>query len=381
MNLKTLTRITLPLLAVLLCSGPLGAADWPRFLGPNASGVSPETGLARAWPTNGPRVLWSADVGEGFASPAVVDGQVFLLDRRQNKEDLLRCFDLETGRELWTFAYDAPGSLSYNGSRNVPTLDANRIFTIGPFGHFHCIDRASHQVLWAKHLVNDFKDPQIDRDTPPKDRQDKLARAQVPMWGVAQAPLVYRDTVIVAPQTQTTGLVAYDKATGQIRWRSGYIGRNWYSHISPTLMNLCGVDQVIMLAQPSDPEKAPENAPPATITSIDPNTGRILWTTKTPGPHKIPVPQPLRVAPDRIFITGGYKLGSVMLQVTHAPGRLGTENSLAQNRGCRPHPFPGSLSRPHLPHQFQRARCEKQRVGVPEPGWRCRVANWARGAI
>ncbi len=301
------------------------AADWPRLGGPDGAGISAETGLARAWPAEGPRTLWTVDVGEGFAGPAVREGQVFLLDRVASREDVLRCLELKTGRELWRLAYDAPGTLPYNGSRNVPTVDAQRIFAVGPFGHFHCVDRQTHQVIWAKHLVNDFKDPQIDRDERPQTREDKLARAQVPQWGFIQAPLLYRDTVIVAPQTQKTGLVAYEKDTGKIRWQSDYIGRNWYSHVSPYLTKLCGVEQVIMLAQPSDPEKSPADAPPAVISSIDPATGRILWKTQTPGPHKIPIPQPVRVGEDRLFITGGYRMGCVMLQVTRAAGQWETK--------------------------------------------------------
>jgi outer membrane protein assembly factor BamB len=293
------------------------ASDWPRLGGPDGLGISSETGLIRTWPETGPRELWSVDVAEGFAGPAVCAGQVYLLDRVDDKQDVLRCLDLKTGNELWRLGYDAPGRLPFNGSRNVPTVEGQYIFTVGPLGHFHCIDRQTHQVVWSKHLVNDFKDPEIDVATPPTNRLDTLARAQVPMWGMTQAPLVYKDTVIVAPQTQKTGLVAYDQATGSIRWRSDYIGRNWYSHVSPTLMTLGGLPQVIMLAQPSDPEKSPAQAPPALITSVAADTGRILWSIKTPAPYKIPIPQPLRVADDRIFITGGYGLGGVMFQVAH----------------------------------------------------------------
>jgi len=269
-------------------------------------------------------MLWTVDVGEGFAGPAVRAGQVFLLDRT-NAQDLLRCFQLATGRELWRFTYDAPGTLPFNGSRNVPTIDEHTAFTLGPFGDFHAVDLLTHRALWARHLVNDFKDPVIDSEQPAATRPEKLARVQVPMWGLTQAPLVYKDTVIVAPQTQSTGLVAYDKRTGAIRWRSDYIGRNWYSHVSPYLTMLCGVPQVIMLAQPSDPEKSPDEAPPALISSIDPETGRVLWQTPTPGPYKIPIPQPLRVAEDRLFITGGLKMGCLMLQVSANAGQWGTE--------------------------------------------------------
>jgi outer membrane protein assembly factor BamB len=293
------------------------ALDWPRLGGVAGAGVSAETGLTHSFPPEGPPVLWTVDVGEGFAGPAVSKGEVFLLDRVSQQQDVLRCFELSSGKELWILAYEAPGTLPYNGSRNVPTVDEQHVFTVGPFGHFKCIDRRSHRVVWSAHLVDDFKEPQVDGSEPAATRDEKLARAQIPTWGLTQAPLLYQDMVIVAPQTQTTGLVAYDQATGKIRWRSGYVGRNWYSHISPYLTRLCGVDQVIMLAQPSDPEKAPSQAPPAIISSVDPSNGKILWTARTPGPDKIPIAQPLRVGSDRLFITGGYTLGCLMLQVLH----------------------------------------------------------------
>jgi outer membrane protein assembly factor BamB len=133
--------------------------------------------------------------------------------------------------------------------------------------------------------------------------------------------LLYRDTVILAPQTETTGLVAYEKSTGKIRWRTGYVGRNWYSHVSPCLATLGGVEQVILLAQPSDPEKSPAQAPRALITAVAAGTGLILWTNATPGPYKIPIPQPLRVADDRLFITGGFGIGCVMFEVTCKEGQ------------------------------------------------------------
>lgn len=293
----------------------LQAADWPRLGGPNGSYVSPETGLARRWPTNGPHTLWTVEVGEGFAGPAIRDGQVYLLDRPDQRQDLLRCFDLDSGKELWRLSFETPGKLPFPGSRNTPTVDERWIFVVSPFGQFSCVDRQSHGIVWSKHLVNDFKDPEIDRPEAPTNRLDKLARAQVPMWGLTQAPLLYRDLVIVAPQTQRVGLVACEKSTGRIRWQSDYLGRNWYSHISPVLARLGGVDQIIMLAQPSDPEKSPEKAPPALISSVDPNSGKILWMTETPGPHKIPIPQPLPIDEDRLFITGGYTMGSLLLEV------------------------------------------------------------------
>lgn len=330
--MAVLTRILL----VVTLVATARAADWPAFMGQDRLGISPEKGLARAWPAGGPKVLWTIDAGVGFAGAAVRDGQVYLLDRPDDLKDVLRCLDLATGKELWTYAYDAPGKLPYNGSRNVPTVDEKHILTVGPFGHVHCIDRATRQPVWSHHLVNDFKDPAVDVDAPPKNRLEKLARTQLPEWGLTQCPVVHGDLVILAPQTQKAGLVAYEKATGKVRWTSEYIGRNWYSHVSPQLVRLLGVDQVIMLAQPSDPEKSPAKAPPANIVSIDPRTGRFLWKTQTPKPYKIPISQPLRIADDRLFMTGGYGLGGLVLQVNRN-GETWSAQFVVQSRNVCAH--------------------------------------------
>jgi outer membrane protein assembly factor BamB len=195
----------------------------------------------------------------------------------------------------------------------------------------HCIDRETHRPVWAANLVEDFRDPEVDRPGEAKNRKEKLLRAAVPMWGFTQSPVMYEDMLILAPQTQKVGLVAYEKLTGKKRWESGYIGRNWFSHVSPVLMRLGGVDQVIMLAQPSDPEKSPALAPPAVISSIDPKTGKILWQMKTPRPYKIPIPLPLRVGEDEIYITGSYGMGSVWVGVKCSEGKW-TAGVVRENR-------------------------------------------------
>jgi len=297
-------------LLVLGFAAVAGGADWPQFRGADRSGVSPEVGLAQGWPAGGPKVLWTVDVGEGFGGAAIRAAEVYLLDRTE-RQDVLRCLDLATGKELWNWSYDAPGAFQYNGSRNVPTVDDRHIYALGAFGHLHCIDCRTHAVVWKAHLVDDFKDPQIDGGPPPKNRARNLLRAQVPEWGLTQSPLIWRDLLIVAPQTQKVGVVAYEKNTGRIRWTTPYIGRNWYSHVTPTLLRLCGVEQIVMLAQPSDPERWP----PANVCGIDPQSGRILWTTQTPRPHKIPIPLPVALGDDRVLITGGYGLGCHILKV------------------------------------------------------------------
>ncbi len=99
------------------------AADWPGYLGPRRDSTSTEKGLLRTWPKEGPKVLWTAPVGIGYGGPAVSAGKVYLLDRDDAVGDKLRCLDLATGKELWSFAYDAPGKFDHAGSRTTPTVD------------------------------------------------------------------------------------------------------------------------------------------------------------------------------------------------------------------------------------------------------------------
>src|SRR5262245_4258398 len=92
------------------------AADWPGDYGPRRDNTSDQKGLLRTWPPEGPTTLWAVPMGVGFGGAAVSDGQVFLLDRDEAVGDTLRVLDLASGRELWRFAYEAPGTFMFPGS-------------------------------------------------------------------------------------------------------------------------------------------------------------------------------------------------------------------------------------------------------------------------
>ncbi len=105
---NTLKLVTI---MVALSATVLAAADWPWIYGPLRDHTSDQKGLLRTWPADGPKVLWTVPMGAGFGGPAVSGGNVYLLDRDEEVGDKLRVLDLASGKELWTFAYDAPGGL------------------------------------------------------------------------------------------------------------------------------------------------------------------------------------------------------------------------------------------------------------------------------
>lgn len=294
MKWATYSRLWMGFIA--LASGWAAAGDWPQFGGPNRDNISQEKGLARTWPEGGPKVLWQVPLGVGFASPSIADGKVYLLDRPDDQQDVLRCYNFQDGKELWNFAYPAPGTPTHTGSRTAPTVEGKRVYTVGIMGHLYCVDIETHQAVWNKNLCTDFK-------------------VEEPMWGVAQAPSLYKDLVIVAPQAPDAFVVAYKKDTGDLVWKSPGLGLLGYT--TPVIAKLAGVDQAVMAGSCSS--SGPETK--GSVAGISLENGSILWTYAG-WQNPIPIPFATQLPGDRLFITGGYNAGSAMLQITQQDGKF-----------------------------------------------------------
>ncbi len=270
--------------------------DWPQYLGPYRNSTSDQKGILRSWPENGPEVLWSVDVGIGFGGPAVRDGKVYLLDRNGETGDIMRCFDLVSGSELWRFEYSAPGSVMFPGSRSVPTVDGNHVYSCSQNGDLYCIDINTHKPVWNKNLMTDF------------------GGTQRPVWAITQCPLIYGDLLIVAyTRDFYDGVVAFDKLTGDIVWQTPILGNETYA--SPSIVKIAGEDHVAMVFSSTNPV-AHRDLPRTMgkIAGIRPLTGEILWEYNDWENH-IQVPSALDAGEDRVIVVGGYELGTVMIKV------------------------------------------------------------------
>jgi outer membrane protein assembly factor BamB len=293
-------------------------ADWPQYLGPNRNSTSEEKGLLRSWPAGGPKVLWTVKLGAGYGGAAVSGSRVYLLDRVGDRRDVLRCLDLNNGKELWSFAYDARGTLSHKGSRSTPAIDGNHIYTCGSFGHVYCFDASTHKLVWTKNVWKDH------------------GGGKVPEWGICQNPLIYGDLLILAAQTEKAGIVAYDKTNGSVRWASpslpGVLG-----YVTPIVANIDGRDQVVMITATSRKERGGRSAPAGgwgdgndeggvdgVVLGLDIKDGKTLWTYKG-WQCRIPIPQATDMGDGRLFITGGYMAGSAMIKVRESSGRYDVE--------------------------------------------------------
>jgi outer membrane protein assembly factor BamB len=230
-------------------------------------------------------------VGIGYGGPVVKDGKVYLLDRDDKIGDKLRCLDLSSGKELWNFAYEAPGSVMFPGSRSVPAIDGNLIYSCGPYGNLYCIDINTHKPVWHKNVWTDF------------------GGGEIPRWAITQCPLVYGDLLILASQAPQAGVVAYEKLTGKVKWTTPSLGEIGY--VSPAIVKVGKESHVVMITASAG---RGESASGGKVVGIDPLTGKILWEY-TNWQCGIPVPGAVDAGEGRVLITGGYQAGAAMIKV------------------------------------------------------------------
>jgi outer membrane protein assembly factor BamB len=267
------------------------AQDWPQYLGPNRNSVSSEKGILRSWPEKGPEVLWTAEIGIGYGGPVIKDGKIYLLDRDDKVGDKLRCFDLSNGKELWNFAYDAPGSVMFPGSRSVPAIDGNRVYSCGPYGDLYCLDINTHKPIWNKNVWKDY------------------GGGKIPTWAITQCPTVFGDLLIVASQAPNAGVVAYEKLTGKVKWSTPSLGSVGY--VSPEIVKVGKESHAVMITAS---EGRGSSASGGKVIGLDPLTGKTLWEY-TNWQCGIPVPGALDAGEGRVLITGGYQAGAAMLKI------------------------------------------------------------------
>jgi outer membrane protein assembly factor BamB len=351
--MKTETRLITMIFALLIAASAF-SADWPQYYGPSRNSTSTEKGILRTWPKEGPKVLWTTPLGIGFGGPAVSAGKVYLLDRDDKVGDTLRVYDFSNGKELWNFAYSAPGKVEFPGSRSTPTVDGDRVYTAGMVGDLYCISTTTQKPVWHKNIWTDFGG---GTGVPASPFAPPAAGGQLPIWGIVQNPLIYRNLLIVASQAPQAGVVAYDKATGDIKWKTAPLTggasqtsplNSGTSYVSPSLVKVGAEDQLVMITAAQGFGRA---ASGGTVNGIDPLTGKLLWTY-TNFQCWIPVAHAVDAGEGRMLLAGGYNAGSAMIQVAKkADGTYGV-TELFKNPDFGSHTQPPILYKDHFYTQY-----------------------------
>ena len=256
--------------------------DWTDFRGPNREGVYRGALLTR-WPEGGLHPLWKQPVGEGYASFVVAGGRAFTIEQRGARE-VVAAYDVASGRELWINAWPTRFSeiMGGDGPRATPTIAGGLVYALGATGELRALDAGSGKTAWRTNILDD-------------------AGAENLQWGMAGAPLIVDDTVVVTPGgSGGKSIVAYNRRTGAKVW-SSLDDRAGYA--SPVLVTLAGVRQILVFTA-------------TRLVGVSATDGKFLWGHPWQTQADINSAQPLVVADNRVFLSSGYGVGAAVIELT-----------------------------------------------------------------
>lgn len=285
---------------------PDAATGSPRWRGATGQGVAPAGTFRTDWDKNPPKELWRVPIGGGYGSCSVVGGKLYVQDKKGDKERVA-CLDAETGKLVWDFAYDTGrvGGGGYDiGPRATPTVAGNWVYTVGQSGKLLAIEQTPNgiNVKWSHELVSEIGGP-------------------LPQWGVACSPLVYGDLVIVQPGGRGSAVVAFDKTTGNVKWKSG---SHPPGYSSPIVASVAGQDTIFAFMGDA-------------LLAVRPTDGKITDTFKWATDHSANIATPLFVSDgaglDYVFISSAYSAGSALLRVEKVGDEVKFAKTVYQRRG------------------------------------------------
>jgi outer membrane protein assembly factor BamB len=274
-------------LLTLSVSTIVPAADWPQWRGPNRDGKSEETGLLAQWPAGGPRLVWKVQgLGEGYSSFAVVGNRLYT-QGQQGDEEFVLALDVATGKPVWkTPTGHALGNDKGNGPRGTPTVDGKRLYALAGDGTFVCLETDTGKRVWKTNFVSDFK-------------------GRSPHWGYAESPLVEGEKVIVTPGGPGASVVALNKATGAIIWKSQSDGAAYSSAVPFDSGETHGLALLTASA----------------AVGLNMKNGELLWRYPNVANHTANIATPI-VRQDRIFFSSAYNTGCALLKLTAQGGSV-----------------------------------------------------------
>jgi outer membrane protein assembly factor BamB len=270
--------------ALLSISTAASGTDWPQWRGPLRDGNSTETGLLKTWPAGGPPLAWKTPgLGLGYSGVSVAAGRIYTMADRKDGNYVI-ALDEKTGRQLWSTRLGqagAPGWGGFAGPRCTPTVDGNRIYVEGQYGEIACLDTAGGKIVWQKHLVKDFGGSR-------------------PEWGFSESPLVDAGAVFFTPGGSQGTIIALNKNTGQLAWRTKEFTDNaHYSSIVKT--RIAGVFQYVQLTDEH-------------VVGILPMNGKVLWQAPRKGQTAV-ITTPV-CHDNLVFVTSGYGVGCNLFKIS-----------------------------------------------------------------
>jgi outer membrane protein assembly factor BamB len=285
-------------LLVCICSARAADPDlpWPTWRGPNRDGKSPDKGLLKSWPAEGPKQLWKVSgIGQGFSNVSLGGGLIYTTGRKQvgNPSELPPAKHVyeRPGTRLYLFAIDMQGNYKwfrdltesymryYKGARATPTYDNGNLYLITGLGVIGCYDAQTGETKWTRNM-EEFGAKDIK-------------------WGFTESVLIIGDLMVISPGGDRF-MVALNKTTGKEVWKSGQWGAAQYS--SPIYVVYQDVPMIINGARKG-------------LIGVHAETGKILWTQEFAEKALASVPTPA-FSDGYVFWAVGYGQGGICLKLS-----------------------------------------------------------------
>ncbi len=279
----------------------LANPEWPCFRGADREARALGPRISTNWAAHPPEQLWKIRVGPAWSSFAVADQLLFTQEQRGPMETVV-CYDAETGREVWKRELETrlDDPLGGPGPRATPTLADGGLFVTGATGAFMRLNPLTGEIVWKQELTT-------------------VAGRKMPMWGFAASPLVTGGLAIVyAGGPGDKGLLAFDAASGKLRWSAASASD---SYVSPQLSTILG--ESVVLAFSNDG-----------LLLVDPATGRerLKYDWKCPQFRAL---QPRVVGDDTILLATPMNAGTRSVRITKTNSQFAAEE-LWTSRNLKP---------------------------------------------
>jgi outer membrane protein assembly factor BamB len=267
--------------------------EWPRFRGINFDNIVRDTfEMAESWDTAGPPVVWKVTLGEGYAGPAVKNGRVYILDyNERRKADMLRCFSLSSGTELWRRWYYVDLKRNHGYSRTIPAVTEKYLVSVGPRSHVMCIDPVTGDLFWTIDMEKEFGVP--------GSQKAKIT----PDFYSGQCPLIDNDVAVLAPGGKAL-MIGVRCSDGEILWRTPNPDSMRMSHGSIMPMVIHGRKMYVYNAVGGVVGIAADGS----------DVGRLLWKTKEWSPATTAA-SPLFLGNNEIAVFGSYGVGGGKIRI------------------------------------------------------------------
>jgi outer membrane protein assembly factor BamB len=230
------------------------AANWPRFRGPDGSGITNIPDVPSTWDgESGENILWKVPVPlPGENSPLIWGDRIFATGATE-EERAVYCFDANSGDILWSAPVSTP-----QGARAEPPEDVMEMTGYA----------APTAVTDGRHVVAIFANGEVAGfGVDGKPLWARFLGTPVNMYGYACSLVMWRNHVIIVfdqggGDSGKSKILALDVASGETVWSTPRKAPN--SWVSPIVIEVNGKPQVITCSDPW-------------VIAYDPATGEEIW--------------------------------------------------------------------------------------------------------